>query len=51
MYDGNPGEIDFGSSSREVWVEEGLSYQESAVFVCICMLWQKWNEMKGIDMD
>ena len=54
MYDGNPGEIDFGSSSREVWVKEGLSYQESAVFVCICMLWKnkmKWNEMKGIDID
>ena len=28
MYDGNPGEIDFGSSKCEVQVGEGLSYQE-----------------------
>ena len=34
MYDGNPGEIDFGSSSRKVLVEEGSSYHESTVFVC-----------------
>ena len=28
MYDGNPGEIDFGLSKREVWVCEGSIYQE-----------------------
>lgn len=28
MYDGNPEEIDFGSSKCEVQVGEGLSYQE-----------------------
>ena len=33
MYDGNPGEIDFGSSYREVRVSEGSSYRESTV-VC-----------------
>ena len=27
LYEGNPGEIDFGSSQREVWVSEDLSYQ------------------------
>ena len=32
MYDGNPGEIDFGSSQREVRVTEGSSYRESTVF-------------------
>ena len=31
MYDGNPGEIDVGSSSREVRVSEGSSYRESTV--------------------
>ena len=31
MYDGNPGEIDFGSSWREVRVSEGSSYRESTV--------------------
>ena len=31
MYDGNPGEIDFGSSEREVPVSEGSSYRESTV--------------------
>ena len=31
MYDGNPGEIDFGSSLREVRVSEGSSYRESTV--------------------
>ena len=31
MYDGNPGEIDFGSSYREVRVSEGSSYRESTV--------------------
>ena len=31
MYEGNPREIDFGSSWREVRVSEGSSYQESAV--------------------
>ena len=31
MYDGNPGEIDFGSSLLEVRVSEGSSSQESTV--------------------
>ena len=31
MYDGNPEEIDFGSSYREVRVSEGSSYWESTV--------------------
>jgi len=31
MYDGNPGEIDFGSSYREVRVSQGSSYRESTV--------------------
>ena len=31
MYDGNPGEIYFGSSYREVRVCEGSSYRESTV--------------------
>lgn len=31
MYDGNLGEIDFGSSYFEVWVSEGSSYRESIV--------------------
>ena len=31
MYDGNPGEIDFGSSERGVPVSEGSSYRESTV--------------------
>ena len=29
MYDGYPGEIDFGSTQREVRVSEGSSYRES----------------------
>ena len=33
MYDGNPGEIDFGSSWREVRVSEGSSYRESNVIL------------------
>ena len=32
MYEGNPREIDFGSSLREVRVSEGSSYRESTVF-------------------
>ena len=36
MYDGNPGEIDFGSSSREVRVSEGSSYRESTVTFLHC---------------
>ena len=32
MYDGNPGEIAFGSSQREVRVSEGSSHRESTVF-------------------
>ena len=43
MYDGNPGEIDFGSSSRKVWVEEGSSYHESTVFVCYGKNKMKWK--------
>ena len=35
MYDRNPGEIDFGSSWREVRVNEGSSYRESTVFACL----------------
>ena len=31
MYDGNPGEIDFGSGEREVRVSEDSSYRESTV--------------------
>ena len=31
MYDGNPGEIDFGLSKREVRVSDGSSYRESTV--------------------
>ena len=33
MYEGNPGEIDFGSSLREVRVSDGASYRESTVFL------------------
>ena len=32
MYEGNPGQIDFGSSEREVRVSEGSSYRKSTVF-------------------
>ena len=31
MYEGNPGEIDFGLSYWEVWVSKGLSYRKSTV--------------------
>ena len=31
MYEGNPGEIDFGSNSNEVRSSEGSSYRESTV--------------------
>ena len=31
MYEGNPGKIDFGSSSCEFRVSEGSSYRESTV--------------------
>ena len=31
MYDGSPGEIDFGSSWREVRVSEGSSHRESTL--------------------
>ena len=31
MYEGNPGEIDFGSRSREIRVSVGSSYRESTV--------------------
>jgi len=29
MYEGNPGEIDFGSSLRKVQISQGSSYRES----------------------
>ena len=32
MYNGNPGEIDFGSSQPKVRVSEGSSYRESTVY-------------------
>ena len=32
MYDGNPGEIDFGSSQREVRVSGDSSYRESSMY-------------------
>ena len=41
MYGGNPGEIDFGSSSREVRVSEGSSYPESTVFLAFLKLKHK----------
>ena len=31
MYEGKPGEIDFGSSKREVRVSEGSSYQSTVL--------------------
>ena len=34
LHEGNPGEIDFSSSKREVRVGEGLSSWESTVHVC-----------------
>ena len=37
MCDGNPGEIDFGSSQREVRVSEGSSYRESTVCSAITL--------------
>ena len=33
MCEENPGEIDFGSSQQKVWFNEGLSYQESTVYL------------------
>ena len=33
MYDENPGEIDFGSSQREVRVSEGSSYREETIYI------------------
>ena len=41
MYHGNPGEIDFGSSQREVRVSEGSSYRESTVFTSDFLFWFK----------
>ena len=32
MYDGKPGEIDFGPNLREVRVSNGLSYRESTAY-------------------
>ena len=37
MYDGNPGEIDFGSSQREVRASKGSSYQESTVYLVLAI--------------
>ena len=42
MYDGNPGEIDVGSSEREVRVSEGSSYRESTVV--------HWPQQHGDDV-
>ena len=42
MYDGNPGEIDFGSSLREVRVSVGSSYRESPVYTI--------TSLSGIEM-
>ena len=33
MYEGNPGEIDFGSNKREVRVSEGSSCRKSTVYL------------------
>ena len=44
MYGGNPGEIDFGSSKREVRVREGSSYRESTVFACVSGVYCKTEE-------
>ena len=38
MYDGNPVEIDFGSSQREVRVSEDSSYRESTEFIIFFLL-------------
>ena len=43
MYDGNPGEIDFGSSWRDVRVSEGSSYRESTVLVSLPFLYVHCN--------
>ena len=52
MYDGNPGEIDFGSSSREVRVSEGSSYRESTVYIYreryIYILYKKIYKLPGL---
>ena len=37
MYDGNPGEIDFGSSYHEVRVSKGSSYRESTVYLVLAI--------------
>ena len=37
MYDGNPGEIDFGSSQCEVRVSKGSSYWESTVYLVLAI--------------
>ena len=44
MYGGNPGEIDFGSSKREVRVREGWSYRESTIFACVSGVYYKTEE-------
>ena len=36
MYEGNPGKIDFGSSTLKVRVSEGSSYRESTVVHLAC---------------
>ena len=50
MYDGNSGEIDFGSSQREARVSEGSSYRESTVFhqFLDCILLGFLNHYKGL---
>ena len=37
MYDGNPGEIDFGSSLSEVRVSKGSNYRESTVYLVLAI--------------
>ena len=44
MYGGNPGEIDFGSSKREVRVREGSIYRELTVFACVSGVYYKTQE-------
>ena len=42
MYDGNPGETEFDSSSREVQVSEGSSYRESTVTWAVFVFHFRW---------
>ena len=53
MYDGNPREIDVGSSQREVRVSEGSNYRESTVFLVIANTRTKsvQKQIKSIYVD